>query len=645
MDVRLPDGTIVTNVPEGTTREEVMRRAKAAGAVTEEGPRGSYFDALMQGLTLGWADELGGFGARIGARLAGAPEARIERAGEAETERQRASMAALRERDPIGSTALEIGGSLVPSLAGFRALNVAAPFMRPAAQLVAGGTLEGAIAGAGVAEENKLAGAGIGAGIGLGLAGAVPVIGYGARQGWEAMEPLRRRLSEEPTTTASRVLSETLTEAGVSPAMLRSRQRQLGPQAMFADVAGPSGATLGQGVVQADRTGQTLIQARRELAKRGAGSTARLRADIAEATGVTEKLQPSLDAVRARQQSMAGDAYGRAYGHDISLTPKLKSILSRAPMKRAFGEAKEAADIRGEQLPPFFQLDEFGDWEKAGVMPDMQAWDRMKQGIDRLIENETDKVTGRMSPKGRDLSMLKSELLTELDAINPDYATARRLFAGDEAIQNAMRQGEKVLTMKTREVQQAVDGFTDSEREAFLTGAVEAIREKMGRARAGEIGEFRFIEPANTREKLRMLFPEGREGDKQLSQLMRTLNRERTFATTQALAVGGSQTAPREAARRALETGAALPTSTEMLTSPAAVAQAAIARANQAISRVSDKTIQELGQMLFDPGNVETVIREMQRRGIPQEQINQFVNRFSRASAALSPGLSMQVNE
>ena len=600
---------------------------------------GSYIEPIMQGLTFGFADELGGLGARIGRRLAGAPEERVEAAGEAETARQRQSLADIRERNPLGSAALEIGSSLLPGAGILR--GVSALTSGRVLPFIATGAGEGALAGAGAADENKGAGALIGGALGAGLAGAVPAVGLGVQRGVEALQPLVSRLREGPATTASRILGETLEGAGMTPEALRARQAQLGPEAMLADIGGPATEGLGQAVIQADKTGQAVLQARRAMGERGRRSTERLRRDIAETTGVSGRLQSTLDDVRARQQAASGSAYAQAYAHDISVTPKLKNLLNRPPMQRAFKEAQDAAATRGEELPAFMRLDDLGDWEQQGVVPDMQAWDRMKQGVDRLIEREIDPVTGRMTSKGRDLTKMKQELVAELDDINPDYAEARRIFAGDEAIQNAMREGEGFLGMKTREVKSAVKDMNDSEREAFLTGAVEAIREKMGRAREGEIGQFRFLETGNVREKLRDIFPAGQDGDRQLSEMLRILDRERTFATTQGQIIGGSQTALRQAAGRALETGARLPTSTEALTNPGALIGSAMQKASDVLSRTSDKAVSELGSMLFDPGNVESVIAEMQRRGIPQEEIMRFVNRFSMGSAALSPYAGM----
>ncbi len=615
----------------------------------ETAVQGSLMDPLMEGLTLGWREELGGFGARLGARLAGAPQERIERAGEAEIERQRARLADVRERMPLTSLGVEVLGGLTsggPLAKGLMAGGTALGLGRIAAPTVAA-AIEGGVAGAGAAEESKLGGAALGATLGAGTSLALPAVGAMGQFVGEKTMPLLRKAMEGPETTAGRVLGEYMTGAGETPARLMSRQRQLGPEATFVDIAGAPGQTLGQGIIQSDITrGQALSTARREMAKRAAGASERLQTDLRDITGIEQRLQPSLDAVRARQVAAAGPAYQQAYDATIPLTPKLKNLLARPPMQRAWNEARDAAATRGEELPPFFQLDEFGDWQKTDVMPDMQAWDRMKQGIDRLIESETDTVTGRVTPRGRDLTALKRELVTELDEINPAYAEARKIFAGDEAIQNAMRDGERFLNMKTREVTSAVKDMTDSEKESFLTGAMEAIREKMGRARSGEIGEFRFLEQANTKEKLRAIFPEGREGDRQLAQLMRMLDRERTFATTQGALVGGSQTAMRQAAGEAAKSGVAIPTTLEALTSPGrALAQATLQGTSQSLSSMGREATASLGELLFDPRQTSRAIAEMQRAGINPATMSDIMARYARGGAMVSPLLGLGAGE
>lgn len=628
-------------------RRELEQR-RALSAQQPAAPKGSLLDPLMQGLTFGYADELGGLGAELGSRLAGASPERIKSAGQREMGAQRGRLADVRDRMFWPSMALEVGGAIAsggPLLkgltAGFRGLglgNIAAN--------VGSAGVEGALAGAGAADENRILGGTAGAMLGGTAAAGMPLVGAGAKVVGDKTLPYIRKALEAPSSTAGRVLSESMQHAGQTPTLLKARQRQLGPQATFADISGPAGQGLAQGVVQADLTGQALANARRELSKRAAGSTKRLQTDMQGITGINQRLQPTLDAVRARQRAAAAPAYEIAFRNDISLTPKLKNILARPPMQKAWNEARDAAATRGEELPPFLQLDEFGDWQKSGVMPDMGSWDRMKQGVDRMIEGETDAITGRVTPKGRDLSMLKKELVSELDEINPTYKTARQAFAGDEAIQNAMRDGERFLNMKTRQVTSAVKDMTDSEKEGFLTGAMEAIREKMGRARAGEIGEFKFLELGNAKEKLRSIFPEGRTGDKQLAEVLRTLDRERTFATIQGLVTGGSQTALRHSQGEALKTGVGMPSSIDMLTNPLRGGmQAALQGANKALSGIGQKPIAELGNMFFDPQQASRAILEMQRRGIKPVDLQAIMGRYAAGGARMAPLLGLGAGE
>ncbi len=627
--------------------DEIQRRRNRGATPATSAFYQSLLPAI-QGPTLGWGEELGGLGAVVGARLAGKPWSEAILAWPREVARQREALAEAREENPYLAYGTEIGTSLiggVPLAGRLMNLGLRAGF-RPTTSMIGAGTVEGAIGGAGAAGgteiegaagelQDKGLGAAIGAGVGGTLSGVLPGLGYGLRQGWEALRPLGQRLGEGPTTTASRLMGERLRAEGITGEDLIARQAVAGPEATMADIGGEGLFGLTQGVLQRDPA--ALARGRQLFRERAEGSTERIRRGMEKAFGLRERMQPSLDALRARQRELSGDAYATAYEREIPLTPTLESLLGRRRMQQAFERAKLAADTRGEQLPPFFQINELGEREAVGVMPDMRAWDHMKRGIDRLIDAETDPVTGRISSDGRDLVLMKRELMEELDEINPDYKKARAIFAGDEALQNATRQGEKMLTMKTREVSAVTKDMTESEREAFLTGAVEAMREKMGRARAGEIGEFKFMELPNFREKLESMLPSGAEGKRRLNDLMQVLRTERQFAERTSDLVRGSQTALRMAGGGAVESGVAMPTTTEAITHPmVGLAQGAYQAVRRQLSKISDQSIEELAQMLLTPGNAPQVVAELQRRGVPDEVVVNFVNTYSKGLTGLT---------
>lgn len=644
--VTSPDGDVYeVTAPDNASEEMVFEYAKKQFNAQKQTPkaesqkpkedRGSFFDPLMQGLTYGWADELGGLGARIGAGLAGSNETRRDIVAQKETNRQRAQLADYRQRNPYTSAGLEIGGALV---SGGPAVKYGTTGLR----LLGLGALEGGIAGAGAADENKVTGAATGAALGGVMGGAVPALGYAARKGGgyiaRKVAPVYRRLTEQPQTTAQRVLTDAMRSEGITPAMLKSRARQMGQDATLVDIGGSKAVGLGQGVIDADTTGDALALARRTYGKRAAGQTARLERGINKATGNKHRFLSVLDEINDRQRQASSAAYDAAF-NSPSFNPvdkDLIDLINRPGIKRQLGKALDDAVNEGRSVPALEKIVMQGDNVKIGkeLMPDMQGWDAIKRRLDKAVTS----AYRTSDPGASSLKVLRNKLRDVLDDVNPEYKAARNIYAGDAALKDALSEGESFLTRKTREVRAVIRDLSESEKEAYLTGAVEAIKEKMGRARAGEMGSFRFLETGNAKEKLRMLFPAGRDGDREMSRLMRILNTERKFATTQGEIVGNSATALRQAGGRMLKSQTAMPTTAEALTHPIRGGiGAGVKAASDAAARLSDKSIGELARLLYTPGNVEAVIVELEKRGVPKQVIQQYVNKFSKASAAAAP--------
>lgn len=138
MDVRLPDGTVVTNVPEGTTKSQLMARlgkaSPAPGVVeTANAPRlepwptqtpiplsphelqQGRIASVAQGLTLGASDELGGAAAALGAGLQGQPMGPAYEQGRDQM-RQAAEKYAAQE--PLSAAGSNIVGGLPLAMVG-----------------------------------------------------------------------------------------------------------------------------------------------------------------------------------------------------------------------------------------------------------------------------------------------------------------------------------------------------------------------------------------------------------------------------------------------------------------------------------------------------------------------------------------------
>lgn len=117
MDVTMPDGTIIRNVPEGTTKAQLTQKLRASRGNTAAGLVGK----LGQGATFGLADEMqaGLFALPryIGNEIRG-KEGGLGGAYNELLESQRANLQAAQEQYPVASTGLEVAGALGTGVAG-----------------------------------------------------------------------------------------------------------------------------------------------------------------------------------------------------------------------------------------------------------------------------------------------------------------------------------------------------------------------------------------------------------------------------------------------------------------------------------------------------------------------------------------------
>lgn len=642
--------------------ENLLIRADAAGDVDsvqvlleelDRLERGSAWDPIMQGLTFGWADELGQAGAYLGSRLAGASPERAAAAGRREKAEQRKNLAAYRERDPVGAFLLEMAPAIVPGLGVARLAQPVTRGMSTVPSMMAVGAGEGALAGAGAQEEGVGAGAAVGAVTGAILPPALTAAVRGARAAPGATKSVLQRLvGSEVATTPGRVMEDIMRTEELTPTLLRTRQRQMGSQAAPAELMGPMGVQTAQGILQKDRSGRAIAQAKREMGTRAAGSTRRLQDDLRSTTRVEQGLLQSLDEINARQQAAAGEAYDEAMA--VAINPgdqELVAILNRPSVRKSLRQAVNNAKDEGIPTPELDVILERGeDWtpEALGdLFPNMRALDQMKKAMDRMVNSAY--RTG--DPGANSMRQARDALRTRLDEMNPAYRTARQIWAGDEALKDAMLEGERMFTAKTREVEEFVRDLTDSEREAYLRGVMEAVNERMGRARAGEIGEFRFLEQGNARKKLNSVFvrpgmnrKQRREGQRAAAQLLRTLTRERDFAESRNVLTRGAETAHRIAAGESLGSRVSAPTAVEMTMSPkTGIPRAVLGGAMDWMAGLNQPTIDKLAQLMFQPGGTEQVIQELSRRGLDRQQIQQLTQRLAQMGAAAAPGAAMGI--
>lgn len=179
MDVKLPDGTIVRNVPEGTTKAQLMAR------LGKSKPTGSFGHGLSNAVTIGFLDELGAVADTLGIGMSGEERPNIWKGDNPLTawrQNQRRNEQILRQKraeNPGEYMAGEVLGAVLLPTSKLSALKGAKGVAGSAAE----GAAYGAAYGAGSAEgglRERAKGAVRGAGYGAGGGAAGRLVGGAA---------------------------------------------------------------------------------------------------------------------------------------------------------------------------------------------------------------------------------------------------------------------------------------------------------------------------------------------------------------------------------------------------------------------------------------------------------------------------------
>jgi len=269
-------------------------------------------------------------------------------------------------------------------------------------------------------------------------------------------------------------------------------------------------------------------------------------------------------------------------------------------------------------------------------MPDMQAWDDIKRGFDDVIERETSDF-GKLSAEGRRTLLLKNEMLGILDDINPSYKEARSMWAGEQAVINAMEDGRRALNKSVDEVIDMTENVSVSERDAMLKGLVSDITERMGRRGDNTVGGFSFLNNLNARTKLVAILGDDPNAVKIADNIIDTVSKERGFAQTRVDVLGGSQTNIRKQAEEMLSGSRG---GINDITSVSGVLREGMKQLRK-IKGISTTDADELAKHLFDPAMTEQKLNSILKN---YDVSNAVKTKLRALSLGASTGAT-QVNE
>lgn len=535
---------------------------EAEGALSQDRTR-----SLFQGYTFNTADEIAA-AARAGVtgirNLVGeGPGYSASDAFHARMEAERMRREAYGYEHPIENTAFQIvGGGLNPAavlggeyVAGAKGI---APIVgRGAVVGAAGGAAAGAGAGDGFRDRaiDALSGAATGAPIGAVLSGAAPIIGSGVK-----------RIAAGVDEVGSRIRTGLGHEPGAAPgsaARARADETGLDYVRRLAERGDPKLEKLANNPVEARgkpitaaeaigrpaevqlkvagrRQGQTPDALEAQLRARHSETSDRVVQDFAEVTGLKpEAIEGDFAKEGERLRALAQPLYEEAYATGPVNNEALQGLLSRPSMKEALRraeaiaaeEGRTPADIGivkteqplvvdGQTLMQNGQPIMVPGDDVQITTPTMQTWDYIKRGLDDVLEDYRDGVTGKLKlttqSRGvaKTLEQLRGELTNSETPWGPAYRAA--LDAGGEPIrlEEVFGAAKRLAsgTMTVGDFDKTLKGYSPAQLSAVRAGVVNQVRNAAaaGRQRLGEMATPAF------KEKLTRLF--GEDAAQELSQ-------------------------------------------------------------------------------------------------------------------------------
>jgi len=454
--------------------------------------------SAMQGLTIGWADEIEARAKSLLSQI-GSNEISYEEARDDIRNR----LERYRQEYPTEAFTTEILGSFIPTalmlLTGYGAPSAGANLFRMAGV----GAIGGGVGGYGYSEQETIGEALPEIGLGGALGGALaPTLGFGGKLLGGLLEHVTSRFGRAGNTAVNREIDRLVNMTG------KSREQ------IVADLMNGSlmaeNATLSSAIksYQASGTaGRELL----ELTKGRRIETARLaQQDIAR--GLTGQRDPNVLSIintnRTQLRKIESDAYTNAQGViplvEQEIIDNMQDIMTRNPDIISRLEKTYRADKVLNKTGKFWNELDDGSIEITRT-PTIQDAEEMRKALDRLATasyREGDGVFYDIYKGDRDL------LRRQLDDLFPDLRSARNISARNFQVKDAYDFGQTILNPSVTE-----DAVINTMRElADNPQALDALR-------VGLMGAIKKRQPQtilrklndpldNEYNKFALLFPE-----------------------------------------------------------------------------------------------------------------------------------------
>lgn len=525
----------------------------------------------------------------------------------------RAQQKEFQKEYPVAGTVTEVGGALAVPFGAFKTLGKAAPAVQQAisgvtlpGQIARGtgvGAATGALTGAGTAETD-VAGKAIESGVFGGvLGGTAPVVLRGA--GNVIKNVLTASGVGDQPGAASKMIANALKKENLTTQeaeqLLVEMERVGVPRPVLADL-GKSLQDLAYSayVVPSSQKAATA----RFLESRMIDQPSDIVKGLVQKAGLGKNVNgyEYLQFLTENQKAAASSKYPLAYSKNV-YAKDFRQFMDRPVFQEAYQEAQKRAAVYGDELP---SLDIFLSDRKVPT----DVMHQIKIGLDRVVEKETDAITGKVTGYGRDVANVRKEFNDLIKVKNPIYAKANAEFADNQRISSAFETGQKYQKLDYKEALDNLKKMNDAEKEAFRLGMMADVNSRLENFKGGD-----FTRQIFKSDKQKSLMRYAFTDQNQYKQFTAYVDALENQTKTAKSLMGGSQTGERLSTSQGVADFGALAQNYAR----GGLTGVAMDVARQGLARtkgISGETSAEIQKRLFstDPIEQRAILEELRKR-------------------------------
>jgi hypothetical protein len=324
----------------------------------------------------------------------------------------------------------------------------------------------------------------------LGMTGAPGAAGALAAPVKQLGESLSRTYPESLQRQAVNKVTARLEQGGTTAADAIEKvnaANAAGKPMTLADVGGKPVERLAGSVYRSG--GEATEVADKFLGQRDKEAGQRLSQDISKYVHGGETMHKTTESLLTARSQEGKPLWDQVRAMQGVWSPRLQEFIDNSVIQRgmARGYQIERLESLAENRP--FDPTQLGvDLDAEGnikmiAAPNMRVLHMAKMGLDAMIADERNEITGRLSQMGVALEKVRQAYLKEIDSLDKTgiYKQARSAWEGQSRSLDAIRNGRAIFTNSPEEIAGEFAKLSPSDQEFYRIGVADKLREQLGK--------------------------------------------------------------------------------------------------------------------------------------------------------------------